>query len=358
MKIAIVLGTRPEIIKMSPVIRECKKRKIDFFIIHTNQHYSEKMDSTFFEELKLPQAKYNIGISNESLQGRMIAKMLIGIEKILIDEKPDWVLVEGDTNTVLAGALASRKLGIRLGHLEAGLRSYDNSMPEETNRIITDHISDLLFAPTKKQRNILLKEGINKEKIYVTGNTIVDAVFQNLVLAKKRVTINTPEDKNYFTLTMHRPSNVDDKKTLRDILKSLEESSKKLRVPIFFFVHPRTRHNLFKFKIKIDQKLIKLIPPVGYLEMLKAEQNSKLILTDSGGLQEEACILKVPCVTLRKNTERPETIDIGSNVLAFDTKVPLSKIIKSALAKKNSWKNPYGKGKTGEKIIDIIMKYA
>ena len=185
MKVLIILGTRPEIIKMTPVIRECRRQKLDFFILHTNQHYSKNLDKIFFEELELPQPKYNLRVGSGS-HAEETGKMLIGIEKVLTKEGPDVVLVEGDTNTVLAGALAAVKLHIKVGHVEAGLRSYFRKMPEEINRILTDHCSDFLFAPTKKAREILLSEGISEKKIFVTGNTIVDTVYQNLKLARKK----------------------------------------------------------------------------------------------------------------------------------------------------------------------------
>ncbi|MEA2055070.1 MAG: UDP-N-acetylglucosamine 2-epimerase (non-hydrolyzing), partial [Candidatus Thermoplasmatota archaeon] len=185
MKICIILGTRPEIIKMSPIIRECERLSLDYFILHTGQHYSYNMDRVFFEQLELPEVKYNLDAGSGS-HGEQTGKMLIGIEKILMKEKPDAVLVEGDTNTVLAGALVATKLHIKVGHVEAGLRSYDRSMPEEINRVLTDHCSDYLFAPTEKARQILLGEGILDEKIFATGNTIVDAVYQNLKIASSR----------------------------------------------------------------------------------------------------------------------------------------------------------------------------
>ena len=212
MKIAVILGTRPEIIKMSPVIRELEKRQGNYFILHTGQHYSYNLDRVFFEQLKLPQAKYNLEVGSGS-HAQQTAKILIGVENVLRDESPDIILVEGDTNSVFAGALAATKLHVKVGHVEAGLRSYDRSMPEEINRILTDHCSDYLFAPTEKAKTILLGEGIPENKIFVTGNTIVDAVYQNLEIAKEQgntlSSLNlTP--KKYFLVTLHRQENVDD----------------------------------------------------------------------------------------------------------------------------------------------------
>ena len=204
--IAIILGTRPEIIKMSPIIRECEKQGLDYFILHTGQHYSYNLDRIFFEDLELPAPKYNLDVGSGT-HAEETGKMLIGIEKVLLKEKPDIVLVEGDTNTVLAGALAAAKLHIKVGHVEAGLRSYDRSMPEEINRILADHVSDYLFAPTEKAKENLLREGIEEDKIFVTGNTIVDAVYQNLEIAKRKVNILDKlnlSSREYFLITSHR----------------------------------------------------------------------------------------------------------------------------------------------------------
>ncbi|HJH26385.1 MAG TPA: UDP-N-acetylglucosamine 2-epimerase (non-hydrolyzing) [Methanophagales archaeon] len=210
MKISIILGTRPEIIKMSPVIRECEKQSLDYFIFHTGQHYSYNLDKIFFEELELPKAKYNLDVGSGT-HAKETGMMLIGIEKVLKEKKPDVVLVEGDTNTVLAGALSAAKLHIKVGHIEAGLRSYDRNMPEEINRVLADHVSDYLFAPTEKAKENLLREGIEKNKIFVTGNTIVDAVYQNLEIAKRKVDILNKLNMNpeeYFLVTAHRQENV------------------------------------------------------------------------------------------------------------------------------------------------------
>lgn len=360
MKICIILGTRPEIIKMSPIILECERQRLDYFIIHTNQHYSENLDEIFFDELKLPKPKYNLKIGSGT-HGEQTGKALIGIERVLIKEKPDIVLVEGDTNTVLAGALAAIKLHIKVGHIEAGLRSYDRIMPEEINRILTDHCSDFLFAPTEKAKEILLKEGILKDKIFVTGNTIVDAVYQNLKLAQKKSKILkklTLKKEKYFLLTCHRQENVDKREKLKGILRGIDLIYKKFNLPIIYPVHPRTQKMMNKFNLKIPQGL-KLIEPVGFLDFLQLEVNAKLILTDSGGIQEETCILKVPCATLRDNTERPETLKVDSNILVGTKPKKILKGVQIMLNKLNkgiSWKNPFGDGKPSQKIIKIILR--
>jgi len=357
MKIFIILGTRPEIIKMSPVIRECIKKKLNFSILHTNQHYSENLDKIFFKELNLSKPKYNLNVGSGT-HAEQTASILVGVEKILLKEKPEIVLVLGDTNTVLAGALATAKLHIKVGHIEAGLRSYYREMPEEINRILTDHCSDLLFAPTKKAKGILLSEGILSKNIFVTGNTVADAVFQNLKLAEKKSKILEKFHlfkRGYFLMTAHRAENVDNKGRLKEILKGAKLISKKFSLPIIYPVHPRTRKMLKKFKLKVP-KDINLIEPLGYLDFLKLENNTKLILTDSGGMQEEGCIMKVPCVTLRDNTERPESIEVGSNLLSGTNSSRILKCVSKMLNKNRRWKNPFGSGKTAEKIIKIIQK--
>ena len=316
MCIAIVLGTRPEIIKMAPVIRECERRNLDYFILHTGQHYSYSMDRIFFEQLELPQAKYNLDVGSGS-HAEQTGKIMAGVEKVLMAERPDVVLVQGDTNTVVAGALAASKLHIRVGHVEAGLRSYDRTMPEEINRVVADHISDYLFAPTDISRENLRKEGIAEEKIFVTGNTIVDSVYQNLEIAKRKVNVLADlglEPKGYFLVTAHRAENVDNSNRLGEILKGLEQVASEFSLPVVFPVHPRTRKMVAEFGFEFDG--IRAIEPLGFLEFLQLEANARLVLTDSGGVQEEACILGVPCVTLRDNTERPETVDVGANMLA------------------------------------------
>lgn len=355
MKIAIILGTRPEIIKLSPVIRACISSKIDFFIIHTNQHYSANMDSIFFKELELPLPKYNLNI-NSSFHGEMTGKMMDGIEKILIKELPTVTVVQGDTNTVLAGALAASKLLIPVAHVEAGLRSYDRSMPEEINRVVTDHVSSFLFAPTKKQADILVKEAINKSSIFTVGNTIVDAVFQNIKLLEKHKELHHYQNEEYFLLTIHRPSNVDKKKSLESIIRGVSKLALLNNKIIYFPIHPRTRKNLKNLQIKIDKKIIKLMDPVGYLEMLSMERNAKLILTDSGGVQEEACILGVPSITLRENTERPETIEVGANMLAGSDEKKIIFKAGEMLKKSKDWLNPFGEGNSGETIIGILLE--
>lgn len=356
MNIAIILGTRPEIIKMAPIIRECEKRKLDYFVLHTGQHYSHQMDSIFFEQLELPGARYNLDIGSAS-HAEQTGRIMAGVEKVLMDEDPDVVLVQGDTNTVLAGALAASKLHIKVGHVEAGLRSYDRTMPEEINRVVADHISDYLFAPTENSRENLRKEGIGDEKIHVTGNTIVDSVYQNLEIARRKVNVLADlglEPKEYFLVTAHRQENVDKRPRLAEIIKGLELVAREFSLPIIFPVHPRTRKMMEEFGFELDG--IKAIEPLGFLEFLQLEANARLALTDSGGVQEEACILGVPCVTLRENTERPETVDVGANMLAGTESQRIMDCARKMIGTDEVWKNPFGEGNTGQRIIQILGK--
>ena len=355
MRAAIVLGTRPEIIKMSPIIRELERRRFDYFVLHTGQHYSSNMDQIFFDELKLPRPHYNLETGSGS-HAKETARILVGVENILRKERPDIVLVEGDTNTVLAGSLAAAKLHIRVGHVEAGLRSYDRRMPEEINRVLTDHCSDLLFAPTPRAREILLGEGIADDKIAMTGNTIVDAVNRNIEIARKSVDVLDGlglEKKGYFLVTAHREENVDDKARLRGILEGLGALHEAFDIPIIYPIHPRTRKRIKEFGLMVPTG-VQLIEPVGFLEFLQFEANARLVLTDSGGVQEETCILGVPCVTLRDNTERPETLEVGSNMLSGTEPGRILAATEEMVGKRGGWRNPFGDGKAAARVVNPL----
>lgn len=361
MKIGIILGTRPEIIKLSSIINSCEKKGLDYFILHTGQHYAYNLDKIFFKELGLNPRIINLDIGSGT-HGEITGKQLIGIEKVLMNEKPDIILVEGDTNTVLSGSLAAVKLHIKVGHVEAGLRSYFRDMPEEHNRIVADHLSDLLFTPTIKAKNILINEGIPKNRIFITGNTIVDAVNSNLKIAKERSNILKELDikkNNFFLITAHREENVDNKERLENMLKGFRKLSEKYNLPLIYPIHPRTKKNIKKFnlgkKLK-ENKNLKIIEPVGFFDFLTLESNAELVLTDSGGVQEETCILGIPCVTLRDNTERPETLEVESNILSGCNPDKIVDSVELMLNKKKNWKNPFGDGTAGEKIIKIIQQ--
>ena len=368
MKIAIVLGTRPEIIKMASVMDEIEKRGHELLLIHTGQHYDKEMSENFFIDLKLPTPNYNIHVGSGS-HGKQTGKMMEGIEEVLLDEKPDILLVQGDTNAVLAGALVASKLHIPVGHVEAGLRSFDETMPEEINRLAADICSKLYFVPTEESAVNLAMEGISRKRIFITGNTVVDACFRNLEISKNRdkseydeglAELDIDNMKNILTLTMHRAETVDDKERLTNIIEALEELDD---MNIIFPIHPRTKKTMENFGLfdRLDNlKHVHIIKPVGYLDFLLLISKSTIILTDSGGLQEEAITLDVPALTLRYNTERPETVTAGGNILVGSDKEVILENARRILDdedfanKMKSAKNPYGMGNAAELMIKII----
>lgn len=368
-KLCFIFGTRPEIIKLSPVIKACEDSNISFFVLHTGQHHSPEMDRIFIKELDLKEPKYAMKIRSKGAlkQAEHIGKMLAKIEQIIIDEKPSCVLTQGDTNTALAGTLTANRiamteaftgLSIKTAHVEAGLRSYDRSMPEEVNRFVADHLSDYLFCPTKKELTILREEGIHRNKLYVTGNTIVDAVRRNAQLAKQRKAKLRQQGllgEAHFLLTLHRQENVDVKSRFSNIISGLRKVYKQFRLPIVFPIHPRTVAQLKKHSITIPA-FVRTIKPIGYLDFLCLQIHADLILTDSGGVQEEACILKVPCVTLRDNTERPESVDVGANIIAGVTPDGILNAASVMLNRKRNWRNPFGDGKASERIIKRVTR--
>ncbi len=337
---------------MAPIINELRQKKIEYFIIHSGQHYSYNLDRVFFEQLSLPKPDYKLEVGSVD-SAEQIALIISRAQKILKKNRPDIVLVQGDTNTVLAGAIAAKKMNILVGHVEAGLRSYDESMPEELNRKLTDHCSDFLFVPTRNAQHILIGEGISKKKIFLTGNTIVDSVKQNLKEISNFDRLNLIP-KEYFLVSLHRQENVDNRKKFKNIIKGLKNLKKEYNIPIIFPIHPRSKKMAKKNKINLNG--IDVIDPVNYLQFLYLQKNARLILTDSGGVQEESCILKIPCVTLRDNTERPETLEVGSNMLAGSNPDNILLCAKKMLGRKKNWRNPLGDGNSATKIVKIIVE--
>lgn len=363
MKICVILGTRPEIIKMAPVIDEINRRSHELLLIHTGQHYDKEMSDNFFLDLELPKPNYNIHVGSGS-HGKQTALMMDGIEDVLISEKPDIVLVQGDTNAVLAGALVAQKLHIPVGHVEAGLRSFDVSMPEEINRMGADCCSHLYFVPTEESAINLALEGYFPKDIFITGNSVVDTCFRNLKIAENSSTIiddlNLDNLNNIITFTMHRAENVDDKQRLQSIIGALMELKD---FNIIFPIHPRTKKTLENFGLyKKFESLphIHITKPIGYLDFLVLISKSIIILTDSGGLQEEAITLNVPALTLRYNTERPETVTAGGNILVGSDKDYILETANKILNNEEFYnnmknaKNPYGDGNSAVQILDII----
>jgi len=369
MKIATILGTRPEIIKMAPIIAEINKRGISQIVLHTGQHYDKEMSDTFFKDLEIPTPDYNIHVGSGS-HAKQTGLMMKGIEEILLEEKPDIVLVQGDTNAVLAGALVCAKLHIAVGHVEAGLRSYDVTMPEEINRMAADVCSLMYFIPTYDSAINLLSEGISRKNMFVTGNTVVDACFRHLEIAEKRGfeeeslrDLDIENMDNILTLTMHRAENVDVKERVTSIIEALKDLSE---MNIIFPIHPRTKNTLKNFDLfdelnNLDH--VHIVKPIGYLDFLLLTSKSTLILTDSGGLQEEAITLNVPALTLRYNTERPETVTAGGNILVGSDKKAILENAHKILTdeefaqKMKDAQNPYGQGNAAQKTVDAIEKY-
>jgi UDP-N-acetylglucosamine 2-epimerase (non-hydrolysing) len=358
--VAVVMGTRPGIIKMAPLVKEFTRRGIDNYIIHTGQHYSENMDLSFFRDLELPAPAHRVNRTQDhATHAGQTAEMLVGVEQVLMKTKPKITLVCGDANTNLAAGLAARKLGIVVGHVESGLRSYDWRMPEEHNRIILDHISELLFAPTEKACRNLLYDNVRGE-IYLTGNTIVDATLEGLEIAKKKGIVLGDfgvKERSYALFTAHREENVDIVERLEKILKGVYLATREINLQAIFPVHPRTRKRLMEFGFLngvLNDGQIKVIDPVTYLEFLTLVRHAAVVLTDSGGVQEESCIVHTPCVTLRENTERPETIAVRSNRIAGTSPNEIVRSTRIMMKSNRKWEIPFGDGKAALRIADAI----
>lgn len=350
MKFLSVIGARPQFIKVKPIIEEVSKHKIHHILLHTGQHYDYEMTKIIFEELEIPEPDYNLNVGSHS-HGKQTGMMLERIEKVLMKEKPDVVIVYGDTNSTLAGAVASVKLEIPVAHIEAGLRSFNKKMPEEINRILTDRISDFLFCPSEVAVENLKKEGIEKGVFFV-GDIMYDIFLKYREKLEEEKVLKkfglTPS--GYILLTIHRKENTDNPENLKKILESVGES-KELTI---FPLHPRTKKVILEKEIKIPEN-IRVIKPVSYLEMLVLEKNSKKILTDSGGVQKEAYWFGIPCITLREETEWIETVKENMNILTGSDKKKILNSIKN-FSPENKVKNIYGYGNTAEKIIEILVK--
>jgi UDP-N-acetylglucosamine 2-epimerase (non-hydrolysing) len=357
MKIMTIFGIRPDWIKGCIVLKELEKtRGIDHVIVHAGQHYSHNLDGIFFEELGLRQPDYNLEIGSGT-QGEQTARLILRSEKVMIKEKPDTVLLLGDSNTSLAG-IAAAKLNIKVARIEAGMRAYDWRMPEEKNTRLVDHICTYLFAYTHYQKENLLLENIPSWKIHVTGNPTVDTLnhfvpvaVKNQILAKIGVS-----PKDYFLATLHRAENVDDKGVLENILKGLKLVSEHYRKKIVMPLMPRTKKRVKEYHIRIPENIL-TIEPQGFLEFLKLQMDAIALLSDSGTAQEEGCILKIPCVVTRISTERPETVELGSSIVAGTKPEDILKAAQLILERKPNWEHPYGDGKTARKIVKILDEY-
>ena len=360
MKIVSIVGTRPNFMKIAPLVREFNDRNIEHVLIHTGQHYDTAMSDLFFNELKIPKPDINMGIG-PSTHENLMDEMKTQLKKELKKHKPDLVIVVGDVNSTLAGAKAAHELGIEIAHVESGLRSFDLSMVEEVNRIETDKISDYLFTTEESGNFNLMKEGISEDKVYFVGNVMIDTLLEHKEKAQNSKILEKLglEKNKYCTLTLHRPSNVDDKENFENVLSILEKIQEKIK--IVFPIHQRTRKNIEKFKLKEKIKSMDnliLIEPLGYLNFLYLMSNSKLVLTDSGGIQEETTVLGVPCVTLRNNTERPVTVSQGTNLIISTDKTKILEkslgVIDGTIKVKNKIPELWD-GKAAERIVKVLV---
>lgn len=357
--IICIAGARPNFIKIAPILSEMKKSSsIRSSLIHTGQHHDFVLSELFFQELSIKEPDKYLGIGSSS-HAVQTGRIMIGLEREFIKSKPDLVLVVGDVNSTLAASLTCAKMGIPVAHIEAGLRSHDPLMPEETNRIVTDRLSEYLFTTSEDASVNLEKEGVEKRKIFFTGNVMIDTLV-NLTPKAKNLNSQLPDygirKCGFALLTLHRPSNVDVKETFLRIIMALNRIAK--HIPIIFPIHPRTEKRIEQFKLKRFFKTsnIKLTKPIGYLENLNLMLNSKFVLTDSGGIQEETTVLKIPCLTLRENTERPVTAEIGSNtVVGTNTERILNEFDKIMSGKYKKGKIPkYWDGKASQRIVRIL----
>ncbi len=353
-----VVGARPNFMKIAPVLRALDAREaIRSVLVHTGQHYDDAMSQAFFDDLGIREADVHLGVGSGS-HAEQTAAVLRQIEPVMVRERPDVVLVVGDVNSTLSAALAASKLGIPVAHLEAGLRSGDRSMPEEINRILTDQISDLCLTPSRDGNENLAAEGIDDARVHFVGNVMIDTLERMLpgVAGAEPEAVRELPDGSYVGVTLHRPSNVDDRDTLSGIVAALESIA--ANVPVFLPVHPRTRSRMEEFGLSFER--VQVMDPLGYREMLALQSRAGMIITDSGGLQEETTVLGVPCLTLRENTERPITITEGTNTLVPDrSTASILAAFRASWGMRGQPRRPEGwDGKTAERVADVLEVWA
>lgn len=364
LKVINVVGARPNFMKVAPIVEAMKRRNEEFLplILHTGQHYDAQMSDAFFQDLQLPRPDIYLGVGSGT-HAVQTAGVMQKFEPVVRQEQPDWVLVVGDVNSTLACALVCSKLGIRVAHVEAGLRSRDRTMPEEINRLLTDQIADLLLTPSQDADENLRAEGIPAERIRFVGNVMIDSLFAQLKraeMSKVREEFNVA-GKDYAVITLHRPANVDDRTTFVRILDALQQISR--RLPIIFPVHPRTRSRIKE--LGLQEKIacvenLRLVEPLGYLDFLRLYSGARIVLTDSGGIQEETTALGIPCITLRENTERPITVEMGTNIIAGTLTEKIVQAASSALDTPYDGTTsrrvpPLWDGYTADRILDALL---
>jgi UDP-N-acetylglucosamine 2-epimerase (non-hydrolysing) len=359
-RILNIVGARPNFMKIAPIQREMQNHGSQFepVLVHTGQHYDKRMSKLFFDDLQLPKPDFYLGVGSGS-HAQQTAKIMIEFEKICQELRPDLIIVVGDVNSTAACSMVASKLWIPIAHVEAGLRSFDRRMPEEINRIVTDALSDYLFTTEEAGNRNLRNEGVAESKIHFVGHVMIDSLIYFLEKARQSDILErlNLEPRNYALVTLHRPSNVDVKENLIRIIDAFGVIQKD--IPIIFPVHPRTQKNIENFGLqsRVDSlKNFKLIPPVGYLDFIQLEQNARLLLTDSGGIQEETTYLQLPCLTLRENTERPVTVELGTNEIVGNDTEKIIGGVEKILA--NNWKTgkipPLWDGEAAKRIVDII----
>jgi UDP-N-acetylglucosamine 2-epimerase (non-hydrolysing) len=355
MKIIHIVGARPNFMKLYPVWKALDQQSSETqIIVHTGQHYNDNMSEIFFNELGLPKPHYNLDVGSGS-HGYQTGKIIQDLEKLFEQIHPHFTLVYGDVNSTLGGAIVCSKMQINFAHVEAGLRSFDRTMPEEINRLLTDQISDHLFTPSEDANNNLINEGIAQEKIHFVGNVMIDTLIKLLPMAKSHVKLS--DERPLVLVTLHRPSNVDDPLMLENILKMLQDVGNKTK--ILFPVHPRTQHRIDEFGLNLEKMTnIEFIKPLGYLQFLGLLKKSQCVITDSGGIQEETTYLGIPCITLRKNTERPITVTLGTNRVLGDNLIKAKQVIIEQLNNKSVERliPPLWDGKAGQRIAAIIKE--
>ena len=362
LKVINVVGARPNFMKVAPIVEAMRRRPAEFapVVLHTGQHYDERMSDAFFRDLGLPEPDVHLGVGSAS-HAQQTAAVMQKFEPVVLEQRPDWVLVVGDVNSTLACALVCSKLGVRVAHVEAGLRSRDRTMPEEINRLVTDQLSDLLLTPSQDGDRNLLAEGIPEERIRFVGNVMIDSLFKQLERATSSRVREELEvaGSDYAVVTLHRPSNVDEPHVLGGILSALTRISE--RLPVVFPIHPRTRKNLDEFGLTdAAGPGVQLVEPLGYLDFLRLYSGARLVLTDSGGIQEETTALGIPCLTLRENTERPVTVELGTNRVVGTDPERIVAEAEEALTKDRQKEPPrvppLWDGRAAERILDALLE--
>ena len=363
MKILNVVGARPNFMKIAPLIRAMNARKdrIEHLLVHTGQHYDKSMSDDFFVQLGIPQPDVNLGIGSAS-HAQQTAKILTAFESVLVEHNPDMVVVVGDVNSTMACALVAAKSGVKVAHVEAGLRSFDRTMPEEINRILTDALSDFLFTTEEAGNENLRREGIPQEKIFFVGNVMIDTLVHCLAAMPPGPPHPGLEKKEYAVITLHRPSNVDHPEILKGMLRAFQDISKNLRLVIP--LHPRTRANIERFGLSDALRTLEenavVTGPVGYVDMLRLVKDSRMVITDSGGIQEETTYLGVPCITLRANTERPSTVTLGTNTLVGSDTGKLLRAVERVMLDSHARGTipPLWDGHASERIVEHLLRSA